>query len=169
VEESNRRGRLGRTEFVGTPSILVVEDERALQSMIQLTLAGHEYRVEAVSSGQEALDRLSRPPSVDLLILDLMLGSVSGWDVLNELERSGQRSGLRVVVLTALGSEEHIHDGLRRGVDLYLTKPFDPTALIEGVREVLLSPPERTAERREEEIRKTQLFNFIDRVFDDFD
>ena len=157
----------GRTEVLGTPSILVVEDDDALRSLIVASLAGHGHRLEGVSSGPEVLERIVRPPKVDLLILDLMLGSMSGWDVLNELERMGLRSELRVLVLTALGSEQDIHEGWRRGVDLYLAKPFDPTALLEGVREVLLSAPERTAERREEEIRKTQLFNFIDRVFDE--
>lgn len=145
--------------------ILVVEDDDAIRELINRVLSTGGHDVISTSSGAEAITRLGER-HFDLVLLDLMLGSTSGWDVLEGAQRSGVRGKFRVIMLTARNSERDFLHGWRSGVDQYVTKPFDPESLLVTVGEVLHRSPEELAERRKEELEKAELLYRLESAFD---
>lgn len=143
--------------------ILIVEDEPAVRAAIASALTTYGYDVTEVDTGDEALRVLrDRDGAFELVILDLMLGPLSGWEVLEEMNRSGLRDHTKVMVLSALAGEEDIIRGWEMGVDEYQTKPFDPDMLVVKVQEVLLSPREELRERRLTELLRAELLDLVD-------
>ncbi|HEV8681944.1 MAG TPA: response regulator transcription factor [Actinomycetota bacterium] len=148
--------------------ILVVEDEPAVRAAIASALTTYGYDVTEVGSGDEALRVLrDREGAVELVILDLMLGDTSGWDVLQEMNRSGLRDSTKVLVLSAVSDEEEVVRGWEMGVDEYQTKPFDPEMLVVKVQEVLLSPREELRERRMAELLRAELLDLVEPISDE--
>lgn len=148
--------------------ILVVEDEPAVRAAIASALTTYGYDVTEVGSGDEALNVLrDREGAVELVILDLMLGATSGWDVLQEMNRSGLRDSTKVMVLSAVSDAEEVVRGWEMGVDEYQTKPFDPEMLVVKVQEVLLSPREELRERRMAELLRAELLDLVEPFSDE--
>jgi DNA-binding response OmpR family regulator len=116
--------------------LLVVEDEARIASFLVKGLAGAGYRVDTVATGADALAR-SRDPDLDLVILDLGLSDMDGFDVLRHLRGEGRE--LPVIILTARGQLEDRIEGFELGADDYLTKPFAFEELIARVRARLRS------------------------------
>ena len=116
--------------------ILVVDDERDITALVAYHLAKEGYRVSTASSGPEALKSATdeRP---DLIVLDLMLPGLSGYDVLQELRQREDTRDLGVVVLTARREEGDRIKGLELGADDYLIKPFSPQELVLRIGAVL--------------------------------
>jgi two-component system phosphate regulon response regulator PhoB len=116
--------------------VLVVEDERDIAALVAYHLTKEGYRVRTAESGNEALEVLTadRP---DLVILDLMLPGLSGYEVLAEIRRSTGGAELPVVVLSARRDEADRVKGLELGADDYVTKPFSPRELVLRVGAVL--------------------------------
>lgn len=116
--------------------VLVVEDERDIAALVSYHLTKEGYRVRTAETGQEALESISseRP---DLVILDLMLPGLSGYEVLGEMRRRSESAELPVVVLTARRDEADRVKGLELGADDYVTKPFSPRELVLRVSAVL--------------------------------
>src|SRR5687767_2166696 len=121
--------------------VMVVEDEPIVQVVLQdlLEMWGHD--VQPVSTGAQAISLLSSN-EYDLIVLDLMLGAVSGYDVLDEMSRLGVRERTRVVVVTGRATEWDYLLGWMRGADEYLPKPFDPVKLKLVMEEMLSCSPE---------------------------
>ena len=116
--------------------ILIVDDDVELCSMIAEYLRREGFQVEAVHNGERGLERaLSR--SHDLLLLDVMLPGMNGFDLLRQLRAS---SDLRVLLLTARGDDVDRIVGLEIGADDYLPKPFNPRELLARVRAILRRP-----------------------------
>ena len=113
--------------------ILVVDDEKRIVEILQAYLERDGYQVIVAYDGQSALE-LARSNSPDLIILDLMLPEVSGWDVCRELRKE---SNVPVIMLTARDDTTDKIIGLELGADDYVTKPFDPKEIISRVRAVL--------------------------------
>ncbi|MEJ3748918.1 response regulator transcription factor [Actinomycetes bacterium KLBMP 9797] len=113
--------------------MLVVEDDRELREVVRRYLERAGHRVHTTGSGAEAL-RLLAGDSVELVVLDLGLPDIDGLDVLAAARESRP---VPVVVLTARSTVEDRIDGLRRGADDYVTKPFSPTELVLRVDAVL--------------------------------
>lgn len=145
--------------------ILVVEDDDAIRELIARVLSTGGHGVVSASSGQQAIAALGEQ-AFELIMLDLMLGSSSGWEVLEEAERKGLRGKIRVIMLTARNSERDFLHGWRSGVDQYVTKPFDPESLLKTVREILQRSPEELAERRKSELEKAELLYRLESAFD---
>lgn len=101
--------------------ILVVEDEEKVASFIKQGLEVSGYTVDAVGTGEDALQRLASD-EYDTVVLDMMLPGISGLDVVRELRR--RKLDVPVVALTARGELEHRIAGLEAGCDDYLPKPF---------------------------------------------
>ena len=143
---------------------MVVEDERTVQVVIQdlLEMWGHD--VEPASDGDEAISLLSTH-EFDLIVLDIMLGAVSGYDVLDELTRLGMRERTRVVVVTGRATEWDYMLGWMRGADEYLPKPFDPVRLKDVLEEMLASTPGELAERRRTELARSQMLRQLETSF----
>lgn len=117
--------------------ILMVEDEPRLAASVTRGLREEGFSVEVAPDGEEALHRLRTEP-FDLAILDVMLPSLDGWQVLGRLR--AERRPLRVLMLTARQSVEDRVRGLESGADDYLVKPFAFAELLARVRAVLRRP-----------------------------
>jgi DNA-binding response OmpR family regulator len=116
--------------------ILVVEDEADIQLVICLYLRYAGFEVCGVSNGQEAIRRISEFEP-DLIVLDVLMHPMSGWDVLDWLRAHRITPPLPVIVLTALTqSIEQIH-GFEEGAIEYMTKPTQPSLLLQRIRAVL--------------------------------
>ena len=144
--------------------VMVVEDERLIQVLIQdlLEMWGHE--VEHASNGDRAIEMLFSK-QYDLVVLDIMLGAVSGYDVLDEMSRIGVRERTRVVVVTGRTSEWDYLLGWMRGADEYIPKPFDPVRLKQVLEEMLTSSPEQLSARRRTEMEKSQMLFKLENSF----
>jgi len=113
--------------------ILVVDDEKKIVEILKGYLEREGYQVITAYDGRAALD-LAWSNAPDLIVLDLMLPEVSGWDVCRELRR---KSDVPIIMLTARDDTTDKIIGLELGADDYVTKPFDPKEVISRVRAVL--------------------------------
>jgi two-component system phosphate regulon response regulator PhoB len=116
--------------------VLVVDDEADIVALIAYHLAKAGYRVSTAANGADALEaaRRERPA---LVVLDLMLPGLSGYDVLEALRAEEETRGTGVLMLTALREEPDRIRGLALGADDYLTKPFSPQELVLRVGAIL--------------------------------
>ena len=116
--------------------VLVVDDEPEIVALVAYHLAKSGYRVATASSGQDALDQTRRERPA-LIVLDLMLPGMSGFDVLEQLRADDQTKNVAVLMLTARRDEPDRIRGLSLGADDYLTKPFSPPELVLRVGAIL--------------------------------
>lgn len=114
--------------------ILLVEDNQDLAQGLRYNLELEGYAVRLAEDGQEALE-LARETAPDLIILDLMLPGIDGYQVLRTLRSRGDRTP--VLILSARGAEEDKVRGFRLDADQYVTKPFDLLELLERVGSLL--------------------------------
>ena len=114
--------------------ILVVEDNADTAALLRDLLEGEGYEVETAATGEAAFDALAVAPDVDLMVLDLMLPGMSGYEVIERLRTQSDLSDLPILVLSALGSASARVRGLREGADDYMTKPFLPEEIVARAR-----------------------------------
>jgi two-component system alkaline phosphatase synthesis response regulator PhoP len=114
-------------------TILVVDDERNIVDLVRLYLEKEGFAVAAAFDGEEALTLHARHDP-DLVILDLMLPKIGGFDVCREIRRRGDTP---VLMLTARSDDVDAIVGLELGADDYVTKPFNPRALVARVKAIL--------------------------------
>ena len=114
--------------------ILVVDDEPAIVTVVRERLEREGFAVQAVASGEEALAHMDADPA-DLVVLDVMLPGIDGFEVLRRLRGAGHR--VPVIVLTARDEDVDKIVGLELGADDYLVKPFNPRELSARIRAVL--------------------------------
>jgi DNA-binding response OmpR family regulator len=130
--------------------ILVVEDEEHLAKGIAYNLLAEGYRVTTVGDGRTALQMLTQPPAdVDLVVLDLMLPGMSGYDVCESLRAMNRR--LPVLILSARTLAEDRRRGFDVGANQYMSKPFDLDEFLSRIRN-LLSFAEAHAEGRPQHV-----------------
>ncbi|WP_017727674.1 response regulator transcription factor [Halalkalibacterium ligniniphilum] len=130
--------------------ILIVDDEIQMQRLIAVCIQSNDFSIESVSSGKEALEKVKKTP-YDLMLLDVMMPEMNGFQVLEELRTFNH--SLPVIVLTALGDTDDVVKGLNSGADDYITKPFEPKELVARVQAVL-----RRFQQVEEPLSKKQIF-----------
>ena len=141
VVEQGRTGKQTTRGPTGTETVLVVEDERPLRSVIVRALRSHGYRVLDVGSGVEALEvlGLAGKPAVDLLLTDVVMPGIGGQQL---AERARVlRPGLRALFMSGYNPEQFSRDALLAAGDQLLQKPFTPQHLADKVREVLDARP----------------------------
>lgn len=116
--------------------ILVIDDEQDILDLVEYNLKQNGYKVSCVKTGEEALEaaRSSKP---DLILLDLMLPGVDGFEVCKILKRDSDTNDIPIIMLTAKGEDIDVVTGLELGADDYITKPFSPRVLVARVRSVL--------------------------------
>ncbi len=118
---------------VTSPKILVVDDEENIRSLVETYLKNDGYEVVTASTGEEALERMATE-SPDLVILDVRLPGIDGFETLRRLRRD---SNVFVIMLTARTDESDTLIGLEVGADDYVSKPFSPRELVARVRAML--------------------------------
>ncbi|MBB4859505.1 two-component system phosphate regulon response regulator PhoB [Novosphingobium chloroacetimidivorans] len=118
------------------PSVLVVEDDRALCDLLAWNLSAEGYDVRSTGDGEEALVMV-REQMPDAIILDWMIEQVPGIEVCRQLRKDRETSKIPIVMLTARGEEEDRIRGLKTGADDYVTKPFSPRELMARVEALL--------------------------------
>ena len=128
---------LGADDMSGArPTVLVVEDEAALATMLRYNLEKQGFRVEEASDGQEALTRISESQP-DLVLLDWMLPVMSGIEVCRQIRRRPGTRDLPVIMVSARTEDQDAVRGLNTGADDYITKPFNMEALLARMRALL--------------------------------
>jgi len=121
-----------------TPKLLLVEDEAGLRLTLSDRLASEGYAVETASDGQSGFERAAGG-GYDLVVLDVMLPRMNGFDVCRELRRRGVETP--ILMLTARGQVVDKVVGLKLGADDYLTKPFDAAELVARLEALLRRRP----------------------------
>ena len=116
--------------------IVIAEDERDIRDLVAFTLrfAGHE--VTAAANGEEAVE-LAKKENPDLILLDVRMPRMTGYDACREIKKQPALVDTPVVFLSAKGQEEEIETGMDVGAEEYLLKPFAPDELTSRVREIL--------------------------------
>lgn len=117
-------------------AVLVVEDDALISEMVTKNLRLEGYHVEAARNGEECLEKVAET-SPDLVLLDVLLPGLDGWEVLARLRQDSRHRDIPVIMLTALSDEGSKIQGLRGGADDYVTKPFSALELMARVEAVL--------------------------------
>lgn len=117
-------------------TILVVDDEEPIRQLVSMYLTKEGFTVETAADGRTALVRVNATKP-DLVVLDLMLPEVDGWEICRTLRRAPLTENLPIIMLTARDDMIDKILGLELGADDYLTKPFNPRELVARVRAVL--------------------------------
>lgn len=118
-------------------TILVVDDDPDITRFIELNLRDAGYHVAVAGDGEEALSKIGEL-NPDLVVLDVMMPKVDGFQVAEHLRQSARRGSVSIIMLTAQGLPEQRVRGLTMGVDDYIVKPFDPVILLARVRATLM-------------------------------
>lgn len=116
-------------------TILVVDDEQEMRNLLHVCLKQGDYNIILCASGEEGLQAI-RKHSFDLVLLDIMMPVMDGYEVLHRL-RKEMDEDLPVIILTALGDTDSVVKGLNAGADDYVVKPFEPRELTARIASVL--------------------------------
>ena len=119
--------------------IIVVEDEVDLADLIALHLRREQLKVSTYGDGETGMKAIERDVP-HLVVLDLMLPGLDGFEICRRIRRSDRLAGVQILMLTARSEEADIVTGLELGADDYMTKPFRPGVLIARVRNLLRRP-----------------------------
>jgi DNA-binding response OmpR family regulator len=122
-----------------TKHILIVDDEPNIVISLEFLLEREGWQVQIARDGQEALEAIERDPPA-LVLLDVMLPRLSGYDVCQRIRERPAWRGMRVLMLTAKGREVEMAKGLALGADGYVTKPFSTDELLACIRALLGEP-----------------------------
>lgn len=120
----------------GRYRILLIEDDPAISNVVELNLRLDNYDVFLASDGEEGL-RMVEEVHPDLIILDVMMPKLDGWQVLMQLKGDPRTRDIPVIMLTAIDDERSKVIGLRGGADDYVSKPFSPLELAARVKVIL--------------------------------
>lgn len=118
--------------------ILAVDDEKHIVRLVQVNLERQGYDVVTANDGREALEKVASE-SPDLVVLDVMMPYMDGFEVLQNLRRNPNTKDIPVIMLTAKAQDADVFRGWQSGVDCYLTKPFNPIELISFVKRIFKS------------------------------
>ncbi len=118
--------------------ILAVDDERHIVRLVQVNLERAGYEVVTAFDGKDALEKVASEQP-DLVVLDVMMPYMDGFEVLQNLRKNPNTRDLPVIMLTAKAQDADVFRGWQSGVDCYLTKPFNPMELISFVKRIFKS------------------------------
>ena len=119
---------------MGNCKILVIDDESRMRKLVRDFLIKKNYEVIEASNGEEAMEIFYNDKDIDLLILDIMMPKMDGWQVCREVRKT---SKVPIIMLTAKADERDELLGFELGVDEYITKPFSPKILVARVEAIL--------------------------------
>jgi DNA-binding response OmpR family regulator len=117
--------------------ILIIEDDKFLRDLMEKKLLNSDYEVVTAEDGSSGLEMVVSE-SPDLVLLDILLPTMSGWEVLAKLTQSPKTENVPVVLLTNLGDQNDIERGLKLGVKDYIIKAnFTPAEIVEKIKQCL--------------------------------
>lgn len=116
--------------------ILLVDDEADFVEVVRVRLEDNNYEVIVAYDGEEGMERAERE-SPDLIILDIMLPKISGFDVCRKLKIEENFKNIPIIMLSAKFQPNDIRFGMAMGADAYVTKPLEPKVLVDKIRELL--------------------------------
>ncbi|MCI8859066.1 MAG: response regulator transcription factor [Lachnospiraceae bacterium] len=125
--------------------VLVVDDESRMRKLVRDFLVKQDYEVVEAEDGEDALNKFYEQKDIALIILDVMMPKINGWDVCREIR---DNSKVPIIMLTAKGEESDELQGFSIGADEYISKPFSPKILVARVEAIL----RRTGKSEEEVI-----------------
>jgi DNA-binding response OmpR family regulator len=118
------------------PRVLVVDDDPQVLKLLRLNFEMEGYEVMSATNGEEALE-LVRGDTPDVVVCDVMMPGIDGLEVVRRLRAQPDTVALPLVVVSAKAQRDDVREGLRLGADAYVTKPFDPSELLEIVAGLL--------------------------------
>jgi DNA-binding response OmpR family regulator len=124
-----------------TKRILIVDDEPNIVISLEYLMKREGYEVAVAIDGEAALETLART-TPDLVILDVMLPRLNGFEVCRRIRAEPRWGGLRILMLTAKGRDTEVARGLELGADAYVTKPFSTRDLVAQIGALLQAPAE---------------------------
>ena len=125
--------------------VLVVDDEARMRKIVKDFLVAKDYKVVEASNGEEAIDIVYEDKDIDLVLLDVMMPKMDGWETCREIRNVSQ---VPIIMLTAKSDETDELLGYNLGIDEYITKPFSPKILVARIDAIL----RRTNKLNEEDI-----------------
>ncbi len=134
--------------------VLVADDEPALRKLLKTNMELEGYETLEAANGAEVLESVKRD-NPDIILLDIMMPVMDGWQVLTELAANPEYSQ-KVILVSAKASDDAQLQGWELGADEYITKPFDLDSLLERVREVAARSEAESEKRRQEAISELQ-------------
>ena len=114
--------------------ILIVDDESRMRKLVHDFLSRHNYDVVEAKDGEEAIDKFYADKTISLIILDVMMPKMDGWEVCKQIRKD---SNVPIIMLTAKGDERDELTGFDCGADEYISKPFSPKILVARVEAIL--------------------------------
>ncbi len=119
---------------MGKNKILLVDDEAKLRKLVKDFLVRHDYDVLEAGDGEQAVDIFFAQKDISLIVLDVMMPKMDGWQVCREIR---QYSKVPIIMLTAKSEEQDELLGFQLGIDEYITKPFSPKILVARIEAIL--------------------------------
>jgi CheY-like chemotaxis protein len=124
--ETRERGEMAKV-------VLLVEDEPDAVDIGSTYLRHHDYEVVVAATAEEALD-LARSRRPDVIVMDLMLPGIDGWDAIRRLKESGRTASIPVIVLSVRAAKDDRDESIAVGADSFIAKPAEPQRLLAEVR-----------------------------------
>lgn len=119
--------------------ILVIEDESGIAENLQALLSAKGYQVLLAGDGSEGIN-IARKESPQLILLDVLLPKMGGFDVCRMLKSDPATKAIRIIMVTGLGRMGDVETAFRNGADDYIIKPFDSARLFKKIEKVLSAP-----------------------------
>jgi len=117
--------------------ILLVEDDPFLIDIYVSRLKGEGYKIDVAPDGERALEKIKKAKP-DLLVLDIILPKMDGWELLRKMIKEGRLKKIKVIILSNLGEQKEIKKGLDMGVIKYLVKAnYTPSEVVEEIKKIL--------------------------------
>ncbi len=118
------------------PLVLIVDDDEGLREYVRVNLEGEGYEVREAGGAEEALTALGER-SPDLILLDVMMPQVDGWETLRQIQEHAGVGSIPVIMFSGKVDEESAAEAESRGANAFIGKPFDPRSLIESTKQQL--------------------------------
>ena len=142
--------------------ILVVDDDPTMVKLINVNLKLNNYSVVEATSGEQALE-VVEAEGLDLVVLDIMMPGVDGWEVLKRIRSNPETKEMPVILVTAKTQDSDVIRGWELGADEYVIKPFNPLLLVEVIKMVLDRSYEERLERRKKQKEKLEVLRSLSR------
>jgi CheY-like chemotaxis protein len=133
-------GLMMNGEFSAPQRLLIVEDDVHMAYLLGYLAERERFAVETIADGRKAAERIDTGPAVDLVLLDVMLPYMDGFELLARIRANPAWQGVPVIILTSKTREHDAVRALSLGADDYLTKPFSPPELVARIRRRLRPP-----------------------------